>query len=91
MTEALPPPHFSGRDSGWMGYVQRTKKKDADWCDGPCIESGYVRGLSQGSLEGTFRQGELIVKGNRGTKHTFKIIAHHQRPIPEVLIFTGRQ
>ncbi|PBK58664.1 hypothetical protein ARMSODRAFT_1010061 [Armillaria solidipes] len=83
MTEVLPPPHSSGRDSGWMGYVQRTKKKDADWCDGPCIESGYVRGLSQGSLEGTFRQGELIVKGNRGTKHTFKIVADHQCPVPE--------
>ncbi|PBK85820.1 hypothetical protein ARMGADRAFT_1066754 [Armillaria gallica] len=48
------------------------------------VSTGYVRGLSQGSLEGNFRQGELIVEDIRmGTMHMFKIVAYHQYPIPE--------
>ncbi len=59
--------------------------KDGDMCDGPCIVSGYVRGLSQGSPEENYRQGELIVEDTTGAKHTFKIVADHQHPIPEGL------
>ncbi len=83
MTEVLPPPHLSDLDYGWDGSIQRTKEKDADWFDGPCIKSGYVRGLSQGSLEGNFRQGELIVEGRSNAKHTFIVVADHQYPVPE--------
>ncbi|KAK0185992.1 hypothetical protein F5146DRAFT_1005133 [Armillaria mellea] len=85
MTEALPPPHLSDLDSGWNGDVLRSKDEDVDWCDGPCIDSGYVRGLSKGLPEGDFREGELIIKDNTGTKHTFMIVADHQYPIPEGL------
>ncbi len=46
-TEALPPPHLSDHDSGWLGFVQCSKKSGVDWCDGPCIDSGLVQGLSQ--------------------------------------------
>ncbi|PBK64627.1 hypothetical protein ARMSODRAFT_456419 [Armillaria solidipes] len=82
MDGALPPPQLSGRDSDWHGL---TKAKDADRCDGPCIESGYVRGLSHGSPEENYRQGELIIEDTTGTKHMFKIVADHQHPIPEGL------
>ncbi len=85
MDGVLPPPKLSGRGKGWHGYVERTEAKDADRCDGPCIESGCVRGLSQGSPEENYRQGELIVEDTTGTKHTFKIVADHQHPIPEGL------
>ncbi len=85
MTEALPPLHLSDLDCGWHGLVCRRKEKGADWYEGPCIDSGYVRGLAQGLLEGNLRQGELIVEDNRGAKHTFKIVAYHQYPIPEGL------
>ncbi|SJL14988.1 uncharacterized protein ARMOST_18467 [Armillaria ostoyae] len=82
MTETLPPPHLT---DGWVGFVLRTKENDADWCDGPCIESGYVLGLAEESPDGKRRQGELVVKDNTGEKHTFKIVAAHQYPIPEGL------
>ncbi|KAK0431817.1 hypothetical protein EV421DRAFT_2024342 [Armillaria borealis] len=85
MTEVLPPPHLSDLDCGWDGSVQRTKEKNADWCDGFCITTGYVRGLSQGSLEGNFRQGELVLEHKTGAKHTFMVVADHQYPIPEGL------
>ncbi len=61
--------------------LRRTEAKDADRCDGPCIESGCVRGLSQGSLERNFREGELIIEDITGAKHTFMIVAYHQYPI----------
>ncbi len=83
MTEALPPPHLSDLGCGWEGFVHHSKKTGVDCCLGLCMESGAVRGLSQGSLEGSYQQGELIVEDNTGTKHTFKIVAYHQCPIPE--------
>ncbi|KAK0431317.1 hypothetical protein EV421DRAFT_2041320 [Armillaria borealis] len=85
MDGVLLPPQLSGRNSDWHEFVLRTKAKDADRCDGPCIESGYVWGLSQGSPEENYREGELIIKDTTGAKHTFKIIADHQHPIPEGL------
>ncbi len=85
MDGVLPPPQLSGHNSGWHGSVQCTKAKDADRRDGPCIESGYVRGLFHGSLERDFREGELIVEDIMGAEHTFKIVAYHQYPIPEGL------
>ncbi len=81
----LPPPQLSGRDRGWRGYVLHTKAKDTDRYDGPCIESGYVRGLFHRSLKKNFREGELIVEDITGAKHTFMIVAYHQYPIPEGL------
>ncbi len=83
MAEA--PPQLGGGVNGWDGYVERTKEKDVDWCRGPCIESVYVRGLFHGSLERNFREGELTVEDITGAKHTFKIVAYHQCPIPEGL------
>ncbi len=83
MTEVLPPPHLSDSNRGWGGFVQRSKERGVGCCRGPCIKSGYVRGLSQGSLEGNCRQGELIIEDNSGAKHTFKIVADHQYQIPE--------
>ncbi|KAK0431328.1 hypothetical protein EV421DRAFT_1720673 [Armillaria borealis] len=84
MTEALPLLHLGGLYCGLTGFVQHAKERGVDWCDGPCIKSGYVQGLSQGSLEGNFRQGKLI-KDMMDAKHTFKIVAYHQYPIPEGL------
>ncbi len=82
MTEALPPSHLTG---GWVGFVRRTKENNADWYDGPCIESGYIRGLAEVSPERKRRQGELVVEDTTDVKHTFKIVAAHRYPIPEGL------
>ncbi len=83
MTEVLPPPHVSNLGDGWEGFVGYSKERGVDYCRAHCIESGYVRGLSQGSPEGSYRQGELIVEDITGAKYTFKIVAYHQCPIPE--------
>ncbi|KAK0436245.1 hypothetical protein EV421DRAFT_1716120 [Armillaria borealis] len=81
MTEVLPL--FS---RSWGDNVYRTEETNADWCEsGACIESGYVHGLAEGSPEGKYRQGELFVEDNDGGKHTFKIVADHQYPIPDGL------
>ncbi len=82
MAEVLPP-HPSGFCCGWNGFVQRRKENDTDYCRGPFIESGYVRGLAEDSPEGNHRQGELVVEDNTNVKHTFEIVADHQYPIPE--------
>ncbi|PBK58953.1 hypothetical protein ARMSODRAFT_1027813 [Armillaria solidipes] len=66
----------------WHGVVHLTDKGDS-WCHGPCIDSGYVRGLSRRSLKRNSRQGELIVIDNIGAEHTFMIVADHQYQIPE--------
>ncbi len=85
MDGVLPPPHLNGKDNGYIGFVLHTKAKDTDRYDGPCIESGYVRGLFHRSLKKNFREGELIVEDIMGAKHTFMIVAYHQYPIPEGL------
>ncbi|KAK0501938.1 hypothetical protein EDD18DRAFT_1277863 [Armillaria luteobubalina] len=82
ITEALLSPHLT---SGWVGFVRRTKDNNADWCDGPCIESCYVRGLGEESTEGKLREGELLVEDTTGGKHTFKVVAVHRCLIPEGL------
>ncbi|KAG7441991.1 uncharacterized protein BT62DRAFT_974246 [Guyanagaster necrorhizus] len=80
MTEVLPSPCLT-----WLGRVERKEEINADWYEGPCIESGYVRRLAQGSLAGKRRMGELVVEDNTGVKHTFKVTAEHQYSIPEGL------
>ncbi|KAK0234333.1 hypothetical protein IW262DRAFT_1425077 [Armillaria fumosa] len=81
MTEVLPL--FS---RSWGDSVHCAEETDADWYDsGAFIELGYVWGLAEGSPEGKCRQGELAVKDNTGEKHTFKIGADHQYPIPDGL------
>ncbi|PBK65321.1 hypothetical protein ARMSODRAFT_940536, partial [Armillaria solidipes] len=82
MTEVLPL--FS---RSWGNSVYWAEETDADWCDsqGACIEAGYVRGLAEGSPEEKYRQGELFIEDNAGGKHTFKIVADHQYPIPDGL------
>ncbi|SJL02838.1 uncharacterized protein ARMOST_06176 [Armillaria ostoyae] len=84
MTEVLPL--FS---RSWGNNVYRTEETNTDWYDSngacQCIEAGYVRGLAEGSPQGRHRQGELFVKDNAGGKHTFKIVADHQYPIPDGL------
>ncbi len=80
-----PSPHLLYLGLTCDRSVQCTKAKDADRRDGPCIESGYVRGLFHRSLERNFREGELIVEDITGAKHTFMIVAYHQYPIPEGL------
>ncbi|KAK0431776.1 hypothetical protein EV421DRAFT_2089870 [Armillaria borealis] len=66
---------------GWLAKVGRTEETDVDWFEGPSIDSGYVRGLEYDE-EGP-RQGELIVRDSNGERHTFKIFADHQYPIPD--------
>lgn len=80
MAEVLP----SDSLHGWVS-VRQTEETDADWYAGPCIEAGYVHGLAEGSLKGKHRQGELVVEHHSGAKHTFRIVANHQYPIPEGL------
>ncbi len=63
--------------------IERDDKADVDQCRVSCIERGFVRGLSVGGAEGVDRHGELTVEDSNGTKHTIKIIATHQYPIPE--------
>ncbi|SJL16591.1 uncharacterized protein ARMOST_20117 [Armillaria ostoyae] len=66
---------------GWLAKVGRTEETDVDWFEGPSIDSGYVRGLEYDE-EGP-RQGELIVRDPNGERHTLKIFADHQYPIPD--------
>ncbi len=82
MTEALPPPHLTDRDRDWSGDVHLLEEGGDDWCDGPCIDSGLVRGLSRRSPQESFRRGELIVEDDTGVEHTFMIVADHQYQIP---------
>ncbi len=63
--------------------IERDDKADVDQYGVSCIERGFVRGLSVGGAEGVDRHGELTVEDLNGTKHTIKIIATHQYPIPE--------
>ncbi|PBK64620.1 hypothetical protein ARMSODRAFT_1022904 [Armillaria solidipes] len=83
----LPPPHLSDRDSGWSGNVRSPEERGVNCCDGPCIDSGYVRGLSRRSREDpeeeSFRRGELIIEDDTGVMHAFKIVTNHQYSIPE--------
>ncbi|KAK0491883.1 hypothetical protein EDD18DRAFT_529441 [Armillaria luteobubalina] len=82
MTEELPQPHLM---NGWVGFVQRTKDNDADWYDGPCIESCHVRGLGENTLKRKCREGELLVEDTTGGKHTFMVVAAHRCLLPEGL------
>ncbi|KAK0493678.1 hypothetical protein EDD18DRAFT_1177964 [Armillaria luteobubalina] len=66
---------------GWLAKVGRTEETDMDWFDGPCVDSAYVRGLEY-EEEGP-RYGELIVRDSNGARHTFKVFADHQYPIPD--------
>ncbi|KAK0494145.1 hypothetical protein EDD18DRAFT_1177812 [Armillaria luteobubalina] len=79
MTEKLP----SHDSRSLVGYVWRDESKGADRYDGPLIESGHLQGLGDGDAKGQPRWGKLIVKDTKETKHTFKIVAYHQHPIPE--------
>ncbi|KAK0476538.1 hypothetical protein EDD18DRAFT_142545 [Armillaria luteobubalina] len=63
--------------------VALVKRDDDDWCRGPCIERGFVRGLAVGGEEGIDRRGELVVEDADGISHAFPIAASHQYPIPE--------
>ncbi len=65
--------------------VHRTEDTDSDWVEEVSIESGYLQGLAEASHDGKRRHGELIVTDDAGTRHTFKIIAHHQYQIPDGL------
>ncbi|KAK0433513.1 hypothetical protein EV421DRAFT_1718568 [Armillaria borealis] len=65
---------------GAFQFVDRHETGDEDWCDAECIE-GLVRGLAV--VEGGHRRRKLIVKGEGGKKHRFKITAAHTYPIPE--------
>ncbi|PBK73178.1 hypothetical protein ARMSODRAFT_719335 [Armillaria solidipes] len=78
MTEPLP-----ADDVYCRGFVDCDDETDKDWCEGPCIEQGFVRGLNTGSAEGVDRCGELVVKDADGMQYTFKIRVTHQFPIPE--------
>ncbi len=75
----------------WLRSIERAAEPDADYFEGLCIDSAHVRGLAEPSPEGRPRQGELILKGRSGSKHTFKIIAEHQYPIPEDLYVLLRE
>ncbi len=78
MTGRLP------RDTVWLtSLIERDDKADIDQCTVSCVKEGFVRGLSVGGAEGVDRDGELMVEDSDGTKHTIKIIATHQYPIPE--------
>ncbi len=83
MIGMLPPPHLSDRGRGWSGNVCLLEEGGDDWCDGPCINSGLVLGLSRRSPEERFRWGELIVEDDTGGRHRFEIITDHQYQIPE--------
>ncbi len=77
MTGRLP------RDTVWLtSLIERDDKADIDQCTVSCVKEGFVRGLSVGGAEGVDRDGELMVEDSDGTKHTIKIIATHQYPIP---------
>ncbi|PBL01963.1 hypothetical protein ARMGADRAFT_1005415 [Armillaria gallica] len=66
------------------GFVRHDDETNEDWYEGPRIKQGFVRGLHVGSAEGVDRYGELVVRGTlRMRRHTFKICATHQFPIPE--------
>ncbi|KAK0190130.1 hypothetical protein F5146DRAFT_1002297 [Armillaria mellea] len=70
---------------GSIGIVGWKDNGESDWAEGVCIKSGYVQGLAEGSHDGRDRQGDLIVKGDAGERHTFKINANHQYHIPDGL------
>ncbi|KAK0458864.1 uncharacterized protein EV420DRAFT_1747817 [Desarmillaria tabescens] len=76
MTKSLPASDVLDPDND----VNWDDVMDADWCVGPCIEKGSVRGLAV--VEGGNRHGQLIVKGKDGMRHQFKITATHTYSIP---------
>ncbi|PBK85020.1 hypothetical protein ARMGADRAFT_1169769 [Armillaria gallica] len=69
----------------WDGKFKSTDDPDdsANTYLGGHTDSGYVRGLSHPSHNGMPRHGELVVKDDTGSTHTFKIFADHTYPIPE--------
>ncbi|KAK0471680.1 hypothetical protein IW261DRAFT_1597175 [Armillaria novae-zelandiae] len=77
MTRPLPT---KGECGAWTGREEDT---DVDWCEGSCIEKGFVKGLAVGDANGVGRCGQLTVEDELGTTHAFQIIATHQYPIPE--------
>ncbi|PBK77576.1 hypothetical protein ARMSODRAFT_949515 [Armillaria solidipes] len=66
-----------------QGRVAKVGKDNDDWCEGPHIERGFVRGLAVGGVEGIDRCGELVVEDAEGIVHAFSILASHHYPIPE--------
>ncbi len=77
ITSRFLPSNFDSLEA----WVERTEDTDSDWAEAVSIESGYVQGLSEGSHEGTRRQGELIVTDDAGIQHTISITADHQYQI----------
>ncbi|KAK0443702.1 uncharacterized protein EV420DRAFT_1023203 [Desarmillaria tabescens] len=79
MTEILPSTYKTLLFDGCLPQGM----EDADQYEGYCIESAYVRGLSERDPQGQPRRGEFIAKDGNGTSHTFAIVATHQYPIPD--------
>ncbi len=63
----------------WDEHVYRDEKMDVDLYYGLCIESAFVQGLDEISMQ---RAGELLVNDGSGTEYTFQITADHQYSIP---------
>ncbi|KAK0495069.1 hypothetical protein EDD18DRAFT_1355074 [Armillaria luteobubalina] len=76
MTEVLPAYYQ------FIGFAEvYPPTHGTDWYRGPCIESGYVRGLAERPQEGKHRQGELLVEDKTGATHIFNTTADHEYPI----------
>ncbi|PBK74793.1 hypothetical protein ARMSODRAFT_1013780 [Armillaria solidipes] len=84
MTEKLPLKGKPAWGSSWIKQLGMEKAKTSSFNDGYIIESALVRGLSEGNPQGQERHGKLV-EDNTGTHHTFKIVTHHQYPIPDGL------
>ncbi len=80
MTKILPSHKVSLCDG--LFKLREYPDDSADSYQGYYIDSGYVRGLSNPSCNGMPREGELVIKRNIWSTHTFKIIVDHTYPIP---------
>ena len=77
MTTSLP------KDSDASIHIANVGRDNDDWCEGPHIERGFMRGLAVGGVEGIDRCGELVVEDAEGIVHAFNILVSHHYPIPE--------